>query len=53
MEYLGILPDFEYNETCPRREEVCISKPESPVKVFVIPTDEEMAIARDTARLAL
>ena len=53
MEYLGILPDFEYNETCPRGEEVCISKPESPVKVFVIPTDEEMAIARDTARLAL
>lgn len=53
MDYLGIVPDFEYNQTCPRGEEVCISKPESKVKVFVIPTDEEMAIARDTAQIAL
>lgn len=53
MEYLGIQADFEYNENCPRGEEVCISLPESKVKVYVIPTDEEMAIARDTARLAL
>ena len=53
MEYLGIIPDYDYNQTCPRGEEVCISKPESKVKVFVIPTDEEMAIARDTAEIAL
>lgn len=53
MEYLGVQADFDYNENCPRGEEVCISLPESKVKVFVIPTDEEMAIARDTARLAL
>ena len=33
------------------RKSVCISKPESKVKIFVIPTDEEMTIARDTARL--
>ena len=36
---------------CPRGEEVEISKPTSRVKVFVIPTDEEMMIARDTAAL--
>lgn len=53
MEYLGVKVDFTYNESCPRGEEVCISLPESKVKVYVIPTDEEMAIARDTARLAL
>ncbi|MEA4970924.1 MAG: acetate kinase [Candidatus Pelethousia sp.] len=52
LEYLGVDVDFDYNETCPRGEEVEISKPESKVKVFVIPTDEEMVIAKDTARLA-
>lgn len=52
LEYLGVDVDFEYNRNCPRGEEVTISKPESRVKVFVIPTDEEMMIARDTARLA-
>ena len=52
MEFLGVQVDFEYNQSCPRGEEVVISKPESPVKVFVIPTDEEMMIARDTARIA-
>ena len=52
MEFLGIVPDVEYNRNGPRGEEICTSKPESKVKVFVIPTDEEMAIARDTAELA-
>ncbi len=53
MDYLGIDMDFEYNKTCPRGEEVELTKPGSKVKVFVIPTDEEMVIARDTARIAL
>ncbi len=53
MEYLGVDVDFDYNQTCPRGEEVEISKPGSRVKVFVIPTDEEMMIARDTVRIAL
>lgn len=52
LEYLGVDVDFDYNGTCPRGEEVEINKPESKVKVFVIPTDEEMVIAKDTARLA-
>ena len=30
-----------------------ISTPDSKVKVFVIPTDEELVIAQDTMRLAL
>ena len=53
MEYLGIDFDFALNQTCPRGEEVLLSKPDSKVKVFVIPTDEEMTIAHDTAKLAL
>ena len=52
LEFLGVDVDFEYNKNCPRGEEVEISKPGSKVRVFVIPTDEEMVIARDTARLA-
>ncbi|MBE5785385.1 MAG: acetate kinase [Clostridiales bacterium] len=50
--YLGVELDREYNQNCPRGEEVEISTKESRVKVFVIPTDEEMVIARDTAALA-
>ncbi len=53
LEYLGVDFDYELNQTCPRGKEVELSKPNSKVKVFVIPTDEEMTIARDTAVLAL
>ncbi len=52
LEYLGVDVDFAYNQSCPRGEEVELSKKGSRVKVYVIPTDEEMVIARDTARLA-
>lgn len=51
MEFLGIELDKEYNQNGPHGKEITISKPNSRVKVFVIPTDEEMVIARDTARL--
>ena len=53
LDYLGVKVDFDYNMTCPRGEEVEISTPDSRVRVYVIPTDEEMTIARDTAALAL
>lgn len=53
MDYLGIKFDKEWNKNCPRGEETEISTPDSKVRVFVIPTDEEMTIARDTASLAL
>ena len=53
LEFLGVEADFEYNETCPRGQEVEITKPTSKVHVYVIPTDEEMTIARDAAALVL
>ncbi len=50
--YLGVEFDSEANMNCPRGEEAEISAKGSKVKVFVIPTDEEMVIARDTAAIA-
>ncbi len=52
LDYLGVDVDFDYNRNAPRGEEITISKPESKVKVFVIPTDEELMIAMDAERLA-
>ena len=49
--YLGVVPDYELNSNCPRGQNVEISKPESSVKVFVIPTDAEMMIGTQTAEL--
>ena len=49
LKYLGIEIDDEKNNS--RGEEVEISTPNSKVKVFVIPTDEEIMIARDTMAL--
>ncbi|MDE6011006.1 MAG: acetate kinase, partial [Muribaculaceae bacterium] len=46
---LGITFDAEANKT--RGKEVEISGPDSKVKVVVIPTDEELMIARDTAEI--
>lgn len=47
--YLGIAMDTEKNNK--RGEEVEISTPDSLVKVLVVPTNEELAIARETASL--
>ena len=44
--YLGVKLDAEKNKV--RGEEIEISTPDSPIKVFVIPTNEELVIARDT-----
>ena len=52
LDYLGVDVDFEYNQSCPGGQEVELTKAGSKVKVFVIPTDEEMVIAQDTARLS-
>lgn len=49
LEHLGILIDDERNTV--RRREAFISRDDSPVKVMVIPTNEELMIARDTWRL--
>ena len=47
--YLGIEIDAEANKQ--RGEEVIISTPNSKVKVLVVPTNEELAIARETVAL--
>ena len=51
MEYLGVEFDEEKNNKLPRGTVEEISKPNSRVKVFRIPTDEELVIARDTLNL--
>lgn len=48
--YLGVEIDDEANDI--RGEERLISTPNSKVKIFLIPTNEELAIARETLRLA-
>ncbi len=45
-EALGLAIDYQKNEEV-RGVEALISKPESKVKVAVLPTDEEVMIARD------
>lgn len=50
LEFLGISVDKEKNLTIRGREEV-ISTPDSKVKVIVIPTNEELMIARETSEL--
>lgn len=47
--YLGVTINAEANKK--RGEEVEISTLDSTTKVYVVPTDEELAIARETARL--
>ncbi len=49
LEYLGIHIDEEANKA--RGEEVEISTPDSKVKVMIVPTNEELAICRETVAL--
>ncbi|MEI4799943.1 acetate kinase [Bacillus sp. NPDC077411] len=49
LEFMGVYFDPKRNNI--RGEEAFISFPHSPVKVIVIPTDEEVMIARDVVRL--
>lgn len=46
LTFVGVSIDEEKNKL--RGEEIKISKPESRVNIYVIPTNEELAIARDT-----
>lgn len=50
LDYLGIKMDTNKNNV--RGKEVEVSAEDSKVKIFVIPTNEELVIARDTFRLA-
>ena len=47
---MGLSIDYELNKKI-RGEECLISKPDSKVAVYVIPTNEELVIARDTVRI--
>ncbi|NLO36099.1 MAG: acetate kinase [Clostridiaceae bacterium] len=50
LTYMGITIDAYKNNAVKAREAV-VSTDDSPVKVLVIPTNEELAIARETARV--
>ena len=49
LTFMGV--DLGVDENNMRGEEKVISKPESKVKVYVIPTNEELMIAKETERL--
>lgn len=49
LSFMGVEVDEEANKT--RGEEIMISKPNSKVKVYVIPTNEELMIAKETMKL--
>ena len=49
LSYLGIKLDETANEK--RGEEIELTQPGYPVKAFVVPTNEELAIARDTKNI--
>ena len=48
-EPLGIKIDYELNAKC--HSEAELSLPDSKIKVFVVPTNEELAIVQDTVRI--
>lgn len=49
LEFLGVKLDEEKNHI--RGEEIEISAPDSKIKVWVVPTNEELVIARETMKL--
>lgn len=52
LEVFGVDFDFEKNSTCPRGTRQELHKEGSKVKVVIIPTNEELVIARDAKALA-
>ena len=52
LEFMGIILDREKNRnTMTRKKESIITTPDSPVKVFVIPTDEELVFTEDVVAI--
>ena len=49
LKVLGVIPDYEANNC--RGQEVLVTTPESKVPCYVVPTDEEIMIARETYNL--
>ena len=51
LEFMGVKMDADKNNNAPRGKNFEISAKDSIVKVFIIPTNEELVIARETLRL--
>ena len=49
LKFMGLEIDEKINNV--RGEEILITKPESKIKAYIIPTNEELVIARDTKKL--
>ena len=49
LEFMGLIIDEDKNNV--RGEEVLITKPETKIRAYIIPTNEELVIARDTMKL--
>ena len=49
LKFMGLIVDEDKNNV--RGEEVLITKPESKIRAYIIPTNEELVIARDTKNL--
>lgn len=49
LEFMGVKVDVEANDM--RGKEKEISTPDSKIKVYVVPTNEELMIAKETERL--
>jgi len=52
LAHVGIKLDAAANDAATGRSIECVSTPDSPVKILVIATNEELVIARHAARLA-
>lgn len=53
LDWMGLELDTELNNSTINGREGPITQPESRIQAWVIPTDEELLIARDTVRLVL
>ncbi len=49
LSFMGVELDEEANQV--RSEEKVISKPSSKIKIYVLPTNEELMIAKETQRI--
>ncbi len=49
LEFMGVYMDVEANHV--RGEEKLVSRPDSKVRIYVIPTNEELMIAKETKKL--
>ena len=51
LDYLGVKLDLEKNNTAPKGVICDLSHPDSKVKILLIPTNEELVIAKETQKL--